>query len=199
MPLGTALILIAVGYMAFFHTRRFFNALGVLVALLALGGAALYVNEVYVERPKREAQERVEAQQRAAQEQAERVADAYQSSRCDGEHRVSSWTDHTGQSYRCPWFIKEQQEQEAEQQAARERAAKEVREQAAKARSDLVPTALGWCDGWHGGEARVMAVHTRAQCAECLLDRWDAEPLKDTYTTVEAARDWWRSGQSLCQ
>src|SRR6266849_4835037 len=122
MAVGTALILIAVGYVAFFHTRRFFKTVGALVAILTLGCAALYVNETYYERPKREAQARVAAQQRAAQEQAAREADAYQSSLCNGEHPVSSWTDHTGQSYWCPWVIKQQEEQAAQEQAAKERA-----------------------------------------------------------------------------
>ena len=151
MSLGTALILIAVGYVAFFHTRRFFKTVGVLVALLTLGCVALYVNEVYYERPKREAQQRLAAEQRAAQEQADRAADAHQSSLCNGEHPARSWTDHTGQSYVCPWVIKQQQdakeqaardqaanEQAAKEQAARDQAAKEqaAREQAAKARAD---------------------------------------------------------------
>ncbi len=63
MAVGTALVLIAVGYVAFFHTRRFLTALAVVTGLLLLVGGGFVGYDRYVTQPQR-AREQTAAQER---------------------------------------------------------------------------------------------------------------------------------------
>lgn len=157
-----------------------------------------------------------------AKEAAEAQADAAAHARCNGRTvtaeeflqlddaalaqrgaRTATWTDHEGATHECEWVAqereraaREQAKQAAIDQAARQYDAKVQAQQQAKFREGFLTTAFTWCDGWHAGAGPHF--QTRAQCAECLWNRWQAEPLKDTYRSAETASGWWQSGERSC-